>query len=219
MSTSGGVTRMIGAPLVERTSRSGFPHVSPHLYDFVAQSAGQRDSSFIGAFPNRQLPRPSTDRILAADGVHGDFDQRPPQPRRAFARDPAAPVPIRARVDARHQTRIAGKRRTARKAQPVADFRAQGEREDRPDADHRVERASDRIGLRARRHHRFGGRRFRLDRRQHVAQPGEGGGRIRRQLDLLESCQPGGTEHPSDWDIRSPAAEQQRPNHLRQPRP
>jgi len=69
---------MIGAPLVERTSRVLGPRLSPHLHDVVAQATGQRDPGFIAAFSDRQLPRPPPDRILAPDGVHGDFDQRPP---------------------------------------------------------------------------------------------------------------------------------------------
>src|SRR5215467_6964635 len=108
ISTRPRVRRFFGASLVERTSSASWP-LGHHL---VTQATGERDPCLIRALPHRELPGPPPDRILTTHRVHGDFHQRKAQPRRTFAGDPTAPIPVRAGVDARHQSRVTRQCRT-----------------------------------------------------------------------------------------------------------
>jgi hypothetical protein len=156
ISTRPRVRRFFGASLVERTSCTSWPLG----HNLITQATGECDPCLIRALPHRELPGPPPDRILAPHRVHGDFHQRKAQPRRTFAGDPAAPIPVRAGLDAWDQPRITGQGRTAGKAVDVANLGAQRQREHRPYADHRVETTGDRISGRSRPHGRIGDRGF-----------------------------------------------------------
>ena len=108
----------------------------PARHDFITQDPSEGDMGFGRALPHRQPSRPSADRIRSFHGVHRGFDQCPPQPGRALARDPSVVDATGAAVDARHHAGIIRQRRATREALNVADLRADRQRHDRADAGH-----------------------------------------------------------------------------------